>query len=549
MNSPRRLRCWIVLLGCLLGPVGAWAGTEPDSVLPLWPGTPPGESQARGEEHRVEGRPRPFYQLTDVTNPSLSVFLPPAAARNGTAVLVCPGGGLQRLAWEHEGLEVARWLNSNGIVAAVLKYRVPAPARTATMDAQRAMSLIRSRAGDWKVDPDAIGVLGFSAGGEIGAWLMTHSEERLYPAVDASDAISSRPDFVALAYPGGLLQREGAVKEPIRSRLRAGLPPVFLTHAFDDASFETLALALALRRVGVPTEVHVFREGGHGFGVRTTGIPTGSWTDRFSDWLGSLGYLDRAPLREHARREASALESGKTPPRLTDSIPDATLADAYAVQHRWVRKRSGSDPVAGFKAAAATAKAQAALGIDGPLTGVVFRSGWFDGATRPVIPIREGEPIVVETEVGYLISVDLSYEILNDDQVRGAVASLVPIIELPRSYPDGGAPDARNTVAGNAGSQRYIVGAPVAVGTVDPDAVAVVLRRDGQVLNEASGSAVAGGQWHNLRRVLNSITRQGFTIPAGSVILGGALGRIPPGEKGHHQANFGALGSIEFDLR
>ncbi|MBL9172362.1 MAG: hypothetical protein JNL10_02405, partial [Verrucomicrobiales bacterium] len=181
--------------------------------------------------------------------------------------------------------------------------------------------------------------------------------------------------------------------------------------------------------------------------------------------------------------------------------------------------------------------------------GVLFRSGRLEASSRPVIPLREGEPIVVETEVGYLTSVDLSYEILNEDQVRGAVSALVPIIELPRSYPDGGAPDARNTVAGNAGSQRYIVGTPVPVGAVEPDSVAVTLRRDGQSLNEAAGSAVAGGQWHNLRRVLNAITRQGYTIPAGSVILGGALGRVPPGERGQYRADFGALGSIEFDLR
>ncbi|MFO1457787.1 MAG: hypothetical protein U1G08_00140 [Verrucomicrobiota bacterium] len=549
MISPCRVRGCLTVLQSLLWVWVAGAGTEPDRVLPLWPGMPPGESQARGEEHRVEGRPRPFYQLTDITTPSLSVFLPPADSRNGTAVLVCPGGGLQRLAWEHEGLEVARWLNSNGVVAAVLKYRVPAPARTAAMDVQRAMSLIRSRAGEWRVDPDSIGFLGFSAGGELGVWLLTHSDERLYPEVDAADAVPCRPNFVALAYSGGLLQRDGTLKEPLGSRIRPGLPPVFLTHAFDDSSQESLALALALKRAGVPTEVHVFREGGHGFGVRNTGIPTGTWKDRYLEWMGSLGYLDRPALREQTRRVAAAWESGRTPPRVTELIPDATLADAYAVQHRWVRWHAAMDPVAGFKAAAATAKAQTALGIDGPLAGVVFRSGWLDGAKHPVIPLRDREPIVVETEVGYLTSVDLSYEILNDEQVHGAVSALVPIIELPRSYPDGGAPDARNTVAGNAGSQRYIVGAPVAVGTVEPDAVAVVLRRDGQVLNETSGSAVAGGQWHNLRRVLNAITRQGYTIPAGSVILGGALGRVPPGEKGRYQASYGSLGSIEFELR
>ncbi|MBL9173761.1 MAG: alpha/beta hydrolase fold domain-containing protein, partial [Verrucomicrobiales bacterium] len=400
-------------LGCLLSAHWSAAAREPDVVLPLWTGSPPGESQARGAEHRVEGRPRPFYQLTDVTTPTLSVFLPPEASRNGTLVLVCPGGGLQRVAWEHEGLEVADWLNSRGIAAAVLKYRVPSPARTAAMDVQRAMRRIRSHAAAWKVDPDSVGFLGFSAGGELGVWLLTHSDERLYPEGDAEDAASCRPDFVALAYSGGLLQRDGTLKEPLGGRIRPGLPPVFVTHAFDDSSQESLVLALALKRAGVPTEVHVFREGGHGFGVRNTGIPTGSWKDRYSEWLGSLGYLDRAGLREQARRVAVAWESGRTPPRMSEFIPDATVSDAYAVQHRWVRRHAAVDPVAGFKAAAATASAQAALGIDGPLAGVLFRSGRLEASSRPVIPLREGEPIVVETEVGYLTSVDLSYEILN----------------------------------------------------------------------------------------------------------------------------------------
>lgn len=524
-------------------------GREPDRVIPLWTGTPPGESAARGEEHRVEGRPRPFYQLTDITAPTLEVFLPSASNRTGTAILVCPGGGLQRLAYEHEGLEVARWLNSLGVTACVLKYRVPAPARTAATDAQRAMSLIRSQSAGWNLDPDSIGVMGFSAGGEVGAWLLTHADERLYPPVDGADTNSCRPDFAVLVYTGGVLQRDGSVKEPLGSRLRPGLPPVFLVHASDDGSQESLALALALRKARVPVELHVYREGGHGFGVRDTGIPTGGWKDRFADWMGSLGHLDRAALRDFARKSGTAWTAGKTPPRLSDVLPEATLDDAYAIQRRWVRARQASDPRAGFKAAAATAAAQSALGIDGPLTGVLFRSGRIEGGGRTVIPLRDGEPVVVETEVGYITSVDLSYEILDDLQVRGAVTAIVPMIELPRSYPDGGAPDARNTVAGNAGAQRFIVGAPVPVDSVDPDSVSVTLRRDDTVVNQATGAAVRGGQWHNLRMVLNSITRHGDTIPAGSVILGGALGKVLPGQKGRYEADFGNLGRIEFELQ
>ncbi len=525
------------------------AGREPDLVLPLWPGTPPGETRAKGEEHKVEGRPRPFYQLTDITAPSLVVFHAPAEKRNGTAVLVWPGGGIQRLAYEHEGLEVAAWLNSLGVTAGVLKYRVPAPARTAAMDAQRALGLMRARAAEWKLDADAIGTVGFSAGGEIGVWLLTHGDARLYPAADATDQLSARPDFAGLIYSGGLLQRDGTLKEPFAGKLKAGLPPVFLAHAFDDTSQESLTLALALKRAGVSTEVHVYREGGHGFGVRATGIPTDGWKDRCADWLDSLGFLDAAPVRDFARQTVAALAAKQSPPRFMESVPGGSLADAYVAQRRLVRAMAAGDPVAGFKGAAAAAATQKALGVDGPLAGVVFRSGRLDGRSPQVVPVRAGEPVAVETEIGYVTSVDLSYEILTDEQARGAVESVVPIIELPRSFPNSGPADARNMVAANVGSDRYLVGAPVKAEQFNPDAVAITLKRDCQVLHETTGGAAAGGQWRNLRLVLNSLTRHGYTIPAGSVILGGALGKIQPGEQGRYEASFGELGSISFELK
>lgn len=522
---------------------------EPDVVLPLWPGTPPGESRAQGAEHRVEGRPRPFYQLTDITAPSLAVFHAPAGERNGTAVLVCPGGGLQRLAYEHEGLEVADWLNSIGVTACVLKYRVPAPAQTAAMDAQRALGLIRTRAAEWAIDPESVGMIGFSAGGEIGLWLITHADQRLYPAIDAADRLSCRPDFAALVYSGGLTGRDGAIKEPLAGLIKAGLPPVFLAHAFDDSSDQSLQLALALKKARVPTEVHIYRQGGHGFGARNTGIPTDGWKVRFSEWLGDLGFLDSAPVREFARKTATALADKLAPPRFAESFPAATVDEAYVAQRRLVRAIASGDPVAGFKGAAASAAAQSSLGLDGPLAAVVFRSGRLDGGERQVIEVRDGEPVVVETEIGYVTSVDLSYEILNDEQARGAVESVVPVIELPRKFPDAGPADARNMVAANIGSDRYIVGKPIKAEGFNPDTVPVTLRRNDAVLHETTGAAAAGGQWRNLRLVLNSLTRHGYTIPAGSVILGGALGKIQPGDKGSYEAAYGTLGTIRFELR
>lgn len=534
------------ILGLLALLVVQALAQQPDVVLPLWPGTPPGETRARGEEHKVEGRPRPFYQLTDITVPSLVVFHAPATNRNGTGILVCPGGGMQRLAYEHEGLEVARWLNSIGITAAVLKYRVPSPSLTAAMDAQRALGLMRSHAAEWKLD--SIGTVGFSAGGELGLWLLTHADQRLYPALDAADQLSARPDFAGLIYSGGLLQRDGSVREPFASRLKPGLPPIFLAHASDDTAQESLALALALKRAGITAEVHIYREGGHGFGARATGIPTAGWKDRFADWLGSLGQLDSPAVRDHARRTVAALAAGQAPPRFSETLPAASLADAYVAQRRLVRTLAVNDPIAGFKGAGASAAAQKMLGIDAPLAAAVFRSGRLDGRAPQTIPVRPSQPIVVETEIGYITAVDLSYEILTDEQARGAVESVLPLIELPRSFPNPGAPNPRDMLASNIGSDRYLVGTPVKAERFNPDAVAITLRRGGQVLHETTGANAAGGQWHNLRLVLNSLTRAGYTIPAGSLILGGALGKIHPGEPGRYQATFEGLGTIEFEL-
>lgn len=549
MPSPLRLgivaaACWMAVIA---GP--RLSAREPDVVLPLWNGPAPGETRAQAPEHRVEGRPRPFYQLTDVTVPELAVFQPPAALRNGTAVLVCPGGGLQRVAYEHEGLEVAEWLNAQGVTAGVLKYRVPSPARTAAIDAQRALALIRSRAADWKVDPNSVGILGFSAGGEMAAWVLAQGGERLYPAVDAADEGALRPDFAALVYPGGLIQRDGALNEAVSRGMGSGWPPVFLVHAFDDSSTESLAFAQALKRAGVPTELHLYTAGGHGFGVRATGIPTGRWTDRWNEWADQWGYLDPAPIRDFARRVVSARAGAQPPPVFTEAVPGATLEEAYRAQHRAVRAIGATDPVAGFKVAAASAAAQKSMGIQGPLTGVLFRSGRLDGTAPQGIPLQGGEAVVVETEIGYITSVDLAYEILTDEQARGAVVSVVPIIELPRSFPSSGPPDARNAVAANVGSHRYIVGAPVKAEGFDPDAVAISLKRDGVVVNQARGADVAGGQWRTLRLALNSLTRQGHVLPAGSVILGGAVGKILPGERGSYEADFGTLGKIAFELK
>jgi acetyl esterase/lipase len=173
---------------------------QASEVIQIWPGIAPGETGEIGPEHVLPDRPRPFDQITDVSVPTLSVFLPPEERRTGTAMLVIPGGGLDRLAIEHEGIEVAEWLNDRGIAAFVLKYRVPPRDpkkrwKVGLQDAQRAMSIIRLRAGEWRVDSEAIGCIGFSAGGEINVMLSTYYNERQYEPVDGADTHSTRPDF------------------------------------------------------------------------------------------------------------------------------------------------------------------------------------------------------------------------------------------------------------------------------------------------------------------------------------------------------------------
>jgi 2-keto-4-pentenoate hydratase/acetyl esterase/lipase len=527
--------------------VASAAAIEPSETFAIWPGVPPGTNFARGDEKKVEGRPRPFYQLTDISKPTVSVFLPAKERRLGTALLVLPGGGLQRLAYEHEGLEVAEWAVAHGLAAFVVKYRVPAPAVTATEDGQRALSLVRARAKEWDVDPESIGAIGFSAGAEVAAWMSTHP--RLYKDIDANDSFSCRPDFVAMIYPGGLtgFGNLSAVKEPIASRINGESPPMFFAQASDDAAENTLAYALALKKARVPVEVHLYRDGAHGFGVRNSGSPVGTWTARFEDWMRSLGYLDTPAVRSYARSFAVALKSDGGLPRFPEA---ATLEDAFAAQKRFVRGLKEAT-IAGFKGGVVTAEAQKSLGLDFPITGVLLNSGRLNAADKPVIRLAEAPDTVVETELGYVIGENLATQIANDTQARECVQSIVPVIELPQNYArrtSGGAPTAKDMVASNMGSTRFIVGTPKKP-MADADAIKVSLKRDGQTLHETTGAYVKGGQWANLRLLLNQLTAHGNTVHAGAIIICGALGGPKPGEPGKYQADYGDLGSIEFELQ
>jgi acetyl esterase/lipase len=263
-------------------------------TITLWDGEPPLAVPAAKPETDEPARPNQaaVRRISHVSAPTLAVYPAPAGKRNGVGVLICPGGGYNIVAIEHEGTQVAGWLNSLGVTAAVLKYRVPAPKGEPAhlrplLDAQRAMTIFRSRAKEWDVHPDKIGALGFSAGGHLAAWLLCEGSRRAqgYPASEG-DA-SCRPDFGVLIYPAYITAGKDAtrVAPVVRAEEKPG--PVFFVHAHDDriSSENSIELYLALKKAGGGGELHVYQQGGHGFGMLPKGQPINDWPQRCQDWL------------------------------------------------------------------------------------------------------------------------------------------------------------------------------------------------------------------------------------------------------------------------
>jgi acetyl esterase/lipase len=276
---------------------------DPTEIIQLWPSTPPGPIRDVGDEADVT-KPedkliggRRIIKLANVSAPEAHVFLPAENRRNGSAVVICPGGGYHILAWDLEGTEVAEWLNSIGVTAIVLKYRVPTNNvdpkwLQPVQDTQRTLSLVRRRAEDWGVAADRIGVLGFSAGGDAAARTAL-ATERYYQPVDETDQESCRPNAAMLIYPGYLANKEKTAlsRDLIVTK---DAPPMFLIHAFDDRVpvESSLFMTLALKNAGVPAELHVFDTGGHGYGLRPVEAhPVTQWPQRCEVWLKRNGWV------------------------------------------------------------------------------------------------------------------------------------------------------------------------------------------------------------------------------------------------------------------
>ena len=251
----------------------------------------------------------PATVVGKVSQPTMTVYSP-KGLNTGAAVVVFPGGGYWVLYMDLEGTEICDWLVSRGITAILLKYRVPdsgphwdadvrrhvdAKTPMALADAQRTLGLVRARAAEWHVDPHKIGVIGFSAGGHLVADVSTHFDKRAYPAVDASDTVSCRPDFGIALYPGHMTEHT-TNEFDLNSTLpvSARTPPTFLLHAVTDPTDpveNSLVYYIALKKAGVPVELHLYATGGHAFGLRRTKAAVTRWPALVESWLGSIGML------------------------------------------------------------------------------------------------------------------------------------------------------------------------------------------------------------------------------------------------------------------
>jgi acetyl esterase/lipase len=253
---------------------------------------------------------KPVVVVNNVAQPTMTVYSP-KGTNTGVAVVVFPGGGYKALAIDLEGTEVCDWLTSKGITAVLLKYRVPfsgpywdgqlkhhvnPKAPMALEDAQRTVGLVRFHAAEWQIDPHKIGVLGFSAGGHMVAAMSTHFDRRLYPAVDAADQESCRPDFAIACYPGHLWNDEEKfeLNPDIATNITRKTPPTFLLQDEDDHVDnvnDSLVYYIALKNAGVPVEMHLYAQGGHAFGLRRTKFPVTGWPQLVETWLRTIGMI------------------------------------------------------------------------------------------------------------------------------------------------------------------------------------------------------------------------------------------------------------------
>jgi acetyl esterase/lipase len=283
-----------------------------DTIVPLWPKDkiPNRILTSEKEIHNVNG----ILRISQVQEPTIEVYLPSKSNATGKAMLIFPGGGYGILAYDWEGTDIAKFLNGKGIAGIVVKYRLPSSTsqtdkhKVPLIDAQRAIRLVRSRAEEWNINKDEIGILGFSAGGHLASTLGTHFDEKVYEPIDEIDKESARPDFMALGYPVitfGEMTHRGSKKNLIgenpkpesvihfsnEKQVSSDTPPTFLFHATDDEGVpveNSLLFYKALKDKGVSATMHIYPKGGHGFSLARKDPHLRGWTERMFEWMESL---------------------------------------------------------------------------------------------------------------------------------------------------------------------------------------------------------------------------------------------------------------------
>ena len=297
----------------------AWQPAPGHATLKLWPNGAPGGPTAPGPEVDTTSPPnnnliagKPLIRLGNVNDPTLTLYAP-KASNTGAAVVVFPGGGYRILAIDLEGTEVCEWLNRSGVNCILVKYRVPGAdpknastgphpkSSAALQDAQRALGLVREKArahaAGWEhIDPNRIGVLGFSAGAHLAAALSTHYDKRLYDKIDTADEQSCRPDFAVIVYPGYLADEKHSMIDDLDIHPTEKTPPSFIVQAEDDPVHieNSTAYFLALKNAKVSAELHIYAEGGHGYGLRHTDLPVTGWPKLVDIWLHTIHILTPA---------------------------------------------------------------------------------------------------------------------------------------------------------------------------------------------------------------------------------------------------------------
>jgi len=288
----------------LLGQQSGWPPAPGHETLQVWPGAAPGvpanppaeADTTTARDNLIAGKA--LVRLGNVSVPTLTLYRAKGKSDSKPAVVVFPGGGYSILAIDLEGTEVCDWLNSVGVTCVLLKYRVPdsgpyPKSSAALQDAQRAMGLVREHATEWGIDPNRIGVLGFSAGGHLVAAISTHFEQRLYDPIDAADKLSCRPDFAVVVYPGYLALADKNFAANADINPTSNTPPTFIVQAEDDTVHVENALVYfqQLKNAKVTAELHIYAQGGHGYGLRRTELPVTTWPSSVETWLHTIKIL------------------------------------------------------------------------------------------------------------------------------------------------------------------------------------------------------------------------------------------------------------------